>query len=571
MSSQGMNFWVTRDADSQPKGEIAITGFDDNASAGRSKQKRGHQWVTDSCQPEHLDNKRLATEAVNSKPALKNVPTYGSAFPWPNVSEFQLLSGQPGGRDFGSEALVSGSVADQNQPSVGNGSMYVRTMGFGGQRVRDSSMGLSLTHNIEDHSGSTGLGGLRKVKVSQVTDSISVSTTFNKSDGGGSMTLPPAYSNCTENDVSVERIFSKTDGNFVSPMGHYFNQGNGYSMPMTYGCSNQESENILSMGQPFNKAGTRFNQMGPAYGKKDNALMSMASLEHEGSILMSPNHAKPNENFISTVHSNWKRDDNLVSIYPSYGNSSIKSMDPTPGIAESGIPCLGHNYNHNALDNAVSFGAFSVTEMTASSATVGGGYGMLIPGQSSGQTSAKILSQKNLEQQSTCREADDAPNANLAGDSAIMNRKPKEKKDAMNNFPTNVKSLLSTGILDGISVKYVSWSRETIVKGTIKGTGYLCGCNECNYGKSVNAFEFERHANCKTKHPNNHIYFDNGKTIYGVVQELKNTPQEQLFDVVQTVTGSQINQKNFLSWKASFQAAARELQRIYGKDEVVQF
>ena len=65
----------------------------------------------------------------------------------------------------------------------------------------------------------------------------------------------------------------------------------------------------------------------------------------------------------------------------------------------------------------------------------------------------------------------------------------------------------------------------------------------------LNAYEFERHANCKTKHPNNHIYFENGKTIYAVVQELKNTPQEMLFNAIETVTGSAINQKNFLSWK----------------------
>lgn len=71
----------------------------------------------------------------------------------------------------------------------------------------------------------------------------------------------------------------------------------------------------------------------------------------------------------------------------------------------------------------------------------------------------------------------------------------------------------------------------------------------------LNAYEFERHAGAKTKHPNNHIYFENGKTIYAVVQELKNTPQETLFDAIQNVTGSQINQKNFRVWKgdAGFQ------------------
>lgn len=116
------------------------------------------------------------------------------------------------------------------------------------------------------------------------------------------------------------------------------------------------------------------------------------------------------------------------------------------------------------------------------------------------------------------------------------------------------------------------------LRGIIKGSGYLCGCQPCNYSKAsyslyffihiaffacvlilqlythlkvLNAYEFERHAGCKTKHPNNHIYFENGKTIYQITQELRSTPQSLLFDAIQTVTGSPINQKAFRIWKGS--------------------
>lgn len=114
------------------------------------------------------------------------------------------------------------------------------------------------------------------------------------------------------------------------------------------------------------------------------------------------------------------------------------------------------------------------------------------------------------------------------------------------------------------------------LRGTIKGSGYLCGCQLCNYSKvipllllsfsshacipisescfwlkALNAYEFERHAGCKTKHPNNHIYFENGKTIYQVVQELRSTPESLLFDAIQNVTGSSINQKAFRIWKGN--------------------
>ncbi|KAL5581065.1 hypothetical protein UlMin_013507 [Ulmus minor] len=151
--------------------------------------------------------------------------------------------------------------------------------------------------------------------------------------------------------------------------------------------------------------------------------------------------------------------------------------------------------------------------------------------------------------------------------SETVSKNKTARKEAPNSFPSNVRSLISTGMLDGVPVKYVSLAREEL-RGIIKGSGYLCGCQSCNYSKVLNAYEFERHAGCKTKHPNNHIYFENGKTIYQIVQELRSTPENMLFDTIQTVFGAPINQKSFRIWKESFQAATRELQRIYGKEEL---
>ncbi|CAN0854012.1 hypothetical protein LINGRAHAP2_LOCUS5795 [Linum grandiflorum] len=164
----------------------------------------------------------------------------------------------------------------------------------------------------------------------------------------------------------------------------------------------------------------------------------------------------------------------------------------------------------------------------------------------------------------------DASNSAAAPKPKQSKTKPDSKpsrKNAPNSFPANVKSLLQTGMLDGIPVKYVSVSREAF-QAVIKDSGFLCGCQSCNYAKAVNAYELERHAGFKSKHPNSHIYFDNGKTIYQVVQELKSTPQSQLFDVIQTVFGAPLNEKAFKSWKESYEAASRALQRIYGKDEL---
>ncbi|KAL7170645.1 hypothetical protein ACSBR2_035513 [Camellia fascicularis] len=59
------------------------------------------------------------------------------------------------------------------------------------------------------------------------------------------------------------------------------------------------------------------------------------------------------------------------------------------------------------------------------------------------------------------------------------------KKVLPDSYPTTVKKLLSTGILEGARVKYVTTSQERELPGIIKGCGYLCGCSLCNFSKYV--------------------------------------------------------------------------------------
>ncbi|KDP35597.1 hypothetical protein JCGZ_09035 [Jatropha curcas] len=125
------------------------------------------------------------------------------------------------------------------------------------------------------------------------------------------------------------------------------------------------------------------------------------------------------------------------------------------------------------------------------------------------------------------------------------------KKVVPNNYPTNVKKLLSTGILDGARVKYLSPGRE--LYGIIEGGGYLCGCSLCNFSKVLSAHEFEKHAGSRTRHPNNHIHLENGKPICSIIQELKTAPLSALGEVIKDVAGSSINGELFEIWKASFQ------------------
>ncbi|RWR86039.1 zinc finger protein [Cinnamomum micranthum f. kanehirae] len=144
------------------------------------------------------------------------------------------------------------------------------------------------------------------------------------------------------------------------------------------------------------------------------------------------------------------------------------------------------------------------------------------------------------------------------------------KKVVPNELPSNVKRLLSTGLLEGVHVKYISWVHKKDLRGIIKDCGYLCGCPSCNFSKVLNAFEFEKHAGCFTKHPNNHIFLENGKTIYGLVQEVKSSPFNMLEEVIRTLLGGPISEKHLQVWKESFQVSRYEIKEINGNDEASQ-
>ncbi|KAK6942933.1 Tify domain binding domain [Dillenia turbinata] len=119
--------------------------------------------------------------------------------------------------------------------------------------------------------------------------------------------------------------------------------------------------------------------------------------------------------------------------------------------------------------------------------------------------------------------------------------------------PNNVKKLLSTGILEGARVKYMAQNQEKELRGIIRDSGYLCGCSRCNYSRVLSAYEFEQHAGARTRHPNNHIYLENGKPVYSVIQELKTCHLNLLEEVIKDVAGSAVNEENLHSWKVNLE------------------
>ncbi|XP_031247597.1 uncharacterized protein LOC116126670 isoform X2 [Pistacia vera] len=289
-----------------------------------------------------------------------------------------------------------------------------------------------------------------------------------------------------------------------------------------------DSNNDLSTAHAYNKEiQSSYMTMGQAYNKEDDNVTLMGHTYSRGDV-----------NIRSTGRTYGKVDDGAISFSDTYRKEdaniiSFVGFDDEHDIIPVGQPISGYDPPYSSVQTSE---AASGKQLNASNVNAFAAVPRVA------KSKLESVSKNKLELKSS-------------------------RKEAPNSFPSNVRSLISTGMLDGVPVKYVSLSREEL-RGVIKGSGYLCGCQLCNYNKVLNAYEFERHAGCKTKHPNNHIYFENGKTIYQIVQELRSTPESLLFDTIQTVFGAPINQKSFRIWKESFQAATRELQRIYGKEEL---
>lgn len=70
----------------------------------------------------------------------------------------------------------------------------------------------------------------------------------------------------------------------------------------------------------------------------------------------------------------------------------------------------------------------------------------------------------------------------------------------------------------------------------------------------LSAHEFEIHAGSRSRHPNNHIFLENGNPIYKIIQELRTAPMDMLEEVIKRVAGSSVNEQRFQNWKGKADA-----------------
>ncbi|XWS53170.1 hypothetical protein CRYUN_Cryun11dG0134700 [Craigia yunnanensis] len=347
MSFQNKSFWMAKGPAHVSDGDATFN------NPSRIEPKRSHNWFVDA-EPQLFPNKKQAIKATNNESS--------SGISNSNVSSFQSIPIQFIDRLFGPESERSINFSERNISPIEADNM--RQKGIEDHFGEDASVGLSISHSIEDPETCFSYGGIRKVKVNQVKGSDNSmhdpkEHNFSRENNSGMSTIE-AYNRVNESSfISMGHSYDKEYDN-VAVMGHTYNRGT--ATP----AYSKGDEIPISMGNTF--------------GKEDANILSFGGFHEEHEIIPV---GKP-----------------LSSFKPSYSQPSI----PTSETA-----------SEKQLD-ASTAGAVASATHTA-----------------------------KLRPESASRTKPDFKSS---------------KKEAPNSFPSNVRSLISTGMLDGVPVKYISLSRE---------------------------------------------------------------------------------------------------------------
>ncbi|XP_020230967.1 uncharacterized protein LOC109811594 [Cajanus cajan] len=115
----------------------------------------------------------------------------------------------------------------------------------------------------------------------------------------------------------------------------------------------------------------------------------------------------------------------------------------------------------------------------------------------------------------------------------------------LRKFPTKLKDLLATGILEGLPVRYKKGTKarkpgESALQGVIRDSGVLCFCDICKGVEVVTPTVFELHARSANKRPPEYIYIDNGNggvTLRDVMNACCCSSLKSLEEVLQKFLG----------------------------------
>ncbi|KAL5056157.1 hypothetical protein RYX36_036839 [Vicia faba] len=126
-----------------------------------------------------------------------------------------------------------------------------------------------------------------------------------------------------------------------------------------------------------------------------------------------------------------------------------------------------------------------------------------------------------------------------------VSTKVKKFKPVFRNFkkfPSKLKDLLDSRILDGLNVKYVRGIRvrkpgDKALLGVIKGEGIECYCDICKGEKVVSPAVFEVHAGSANKRPPEYTFLENGNSVRFVMNAFLNSPLDKMEESVCAVLG----------------------------------
>jgi len=428
----------------------------DNTS--RIEAKRPHQWFTDGGEAELFPNKKQALEVSSSSSSFVQVPA-SNLSAWGNLSGFHSVPSQVTERFFDTEATRSINFVDRNFPSASDGSLNM-----GRKVVNDpfgtcSSFSLSVSQSLEGPKSSVNYSGIRKVKVSEVRDYENMPISMGSS-----------YTNEDSNVISKDHDFDKVDDGDRS-LGLRYGRENGVITPGD--AYTREDDNFMSMGQSFTRGDGDVMAMGHAYKAENNNIHITNSLgKGDGNILsMTESFSEGNDNVIS-MENFGKGDDNIMAMSQAYrgGDGSIPLCNYSQGVdsntltaqlSNGGDHCLsmGHSFEKGE-SNMISFGGYNNEEEASVSGGLICSYDLLmsqpsVPKPDTMNQNGLVVSDANALLTSV---------QILASGAEKSSRKKEDQKSTNklppNNFPSNVRSLLSTGILDEVPVKYIAWSRE---------------------------------------------------------------------------------------------------------------
>lgn len=331
------------------------------------EMKRAHHWFIDGCETQVFPNKKQAIQASNSK--MTGVVSNMNVFPWEqHTPSYQSVSHQLIGHLFGPESVRSTDFDRAKTSSVISDNVDLRRKGIEVEDHygEDASVGLSISHGMEDPETSPSYGRIRKVKVNPVKDNIHdlqpcLRSNTNREDGG-QLTIDSYYKEIETGLVSVGSAYIKEDDSF-NLMNQTSNNGDHHIRFL--GHSGKIDDNVVSIGDD--------------YGKRDANIISFDGFPD---------------------------DQDIISLGRTLGSHDSTFYEPSFQASE----------------------AEGVAELESSSFDV--------PASNS-----QLAKQK--------------PDITLKSRPEY-----KMRKEAPNSFPSNVRSLISTGMLDGVPVKYVSVTRE---------------------------------------------------------------------------------------------------------------